>query len=337
MTITSNAFDLLLGFAEHTAADQRIKDEITRNRAVEFDAPITSADFAVAALSGDEFPNDPHFHNEQILSARLNAAARGELLKNAAKDLQRRKMEIIRDHSAAALAYVATELTALVEQVRSVNTMLGHIRTAEEVLDAGPEVHTAWRERAELISRYSEIRDAQRSLTIPGLGDGDNFKIATVGYVRNSLEQTDFWLSRRQDAASDRPANDRLEGVRNFNDWLGKGGVAPFKHSTSAIPQTDTHGNPTDQWDYLVWLATKAEPWVPTPAQVLAAFDAAHIAVAETDYKKFHAQEAARDRYFEVIGVTPLVGYTNSATDKPEVRRVKRPSFGEAAASSMGL
>lgn len=59
MSITSNAFDRLPGYAEHAAADQRIKDEIARNRASEFDAPINSADFADVALSGDEFPSDP--------------------------------------------------------------------------------------------------------------------------------------------------------------------------------------------------------------------------------------------------------------------------------------
>lgn len=249
-------------------------------------------------------------------------------------------MEIICDHSGEALAYLGTELTSLMEQVRSVSKTLGNIRSAEQVLDAGPEVHAAWRERGDLVSRYSEIRDAQRSLTTPGLGDGDAFKIAAVGHIRNSLELADYWLSKRQDAASDRPANDRLEGVRNFNDWLGKGGTAPFKHSTSATPQKDTNGNPIDRWDYLVWLATKAEPWVPTPAQVLEAFEAAHTAVAETDYKKFRTQEAARDRYFEVVGVAPLVAYTNAPKDdddKPEVRRVKRVSWGDSAAFAMGL
>ena len=337
MSIKSNAFDRLPGYAKATAAGERIHDELARNRASTFDEPISAADFTEAALAGDEFPSDPHFHNEQIHNERVNVAVRGKLLKNAAEEIQRRKVEIIRDYSGEALAYVATELVALMEQVRSVSRTLGNIRTAEQVLDAGPEAHAAWRKRTGLISRYSEIRDTQRSLTIPGLGDGETFKIAAVGHIRNSLELSDYWLSKRQDAASGRPANDRLEGVRNFNDWLGNGGVAPFKHSTSSIPRKDTTGNPADGWDYLVWLATKAEPWVPTPAKVLEAFDAAHTAVAETDYKKFRAQDAARDRYFEIIGVTPLVAYTNSAADEPEVRRVKRASFSEAAASSMGL
>jgi hypothetical protein len=123
--------------------------------------------------------------------------------------------------------------------------------------------------------------------------------------------------------------------VRNFNDWLGNGGVAPFKHSTSSIPQTDSHGNTADRWDYLVWLATTADPWVPTPAQVLSAYDAANLAVAETDYKKYPAQEAGRDKYFEVAGVRPIVPFTNSARDKPEVRRVTRTI--DSAARSMGL
>lgn len=337
MSITSNAFDRLPGYTEATSADKRIKDEITRNRACTSGVPISSADFTDAALFGGDFPSDPHFHNEVIRNESLNMLARGEMLKEAAKEIQRRKKEIIRDHSGHALAYLGTELTAVMEKVRSVNATLGNIRRAEQVLDADPEILTAWRERAGLISRYREIREVQRSLTIPGLGDGEAFKIAAVGHVRNSLELSDFWLAKREHSPSSRAANDQLEGVRNYNDWLGNGGAAPFKHSTSAIPQTDKNGNAADPWDYLVWLATTADPWVPTPGQVLYAYEAANLAVAETDYKKFAAQEAARDRYFEVIDMTPLVGYTNAATDKPEVRRVKRASFNDSGARAMGL
>lgn len=206
----------------------------------------------------------------------------------------------------------------LMREVRSVDKALGNVRTAEEMLSARQEVLTAWRSRAELVARYNEIRSVHQGLTAAGLGQDESFKILAVGHIRNSLEQSDFWLSKREHSTSHRAANDGLEGVRNFDAWLGAGGSARFKHSTFAIPEKDTNGNAVDSWDYLVWLATEAEPWVPTAAQVLFAHDAANLAVAATDYKRFRAQEAARGRYFEVIGLAPLVTYSDTPKDGDE-------------------
>lgn len=339
MTITAKAYAHIPGFSDLTEAVQRINGGIADNRKRTFDAPISSEDFADAALSGTAFPEKPHLHNERIRDERTDSSVRGDMLKNALKSIHQRKLKAIREHSEEALAYLAGELTTLMKQVRSVANTLGNVHTAEHVLSANdPEVLAAWGARGELSSRYEEIRSAQVGLTAPGLGDGEAFKIAAAGHVRNSLEFGDFWLSRREMSASPRAANDQLEGVSNFDAWLGSGGTSPFKHSTSAIPSKDSAGNTVSPWDYLVWLATKAEPWVPTVAKVTAAYDAANLTVSVTDYKKYRAQEQARDRYFKVIGMTPLVAYTNGSGDeKPETRKVKTPSFGESSARAMGF
>ncbi|GIU55661.1 hypothetical protein [Arthrobacter sp. NicSoilC12] len=84
-----------------------------------------------------------------------------------------------------------------------------------------------------------------------------------------------------------------------------------------------------------MWLATKAEPWVPSASEVIAAFDAANLAVAVTDHAKFRAQEAGRDRYFEVIGVRPQVQYANAPSGEKTERKVRRASWGEAGARAM--
>lgn len=338
MTITTKAYAHIPGFADLTEAEQRVNDALADNRKRKFDAPVSSEDFADAALSGTAFPEEPHRHNERIRNERLDATVRGDMLKNAFKSIGARRLEIIREHSDEALAYLAGELTTLMQEVRSVATTLGSVHTAEHVLDANdPKLLTAWRSRDELIARYSEIRSVQHGLTAAGLGQGESFQINAVGHVRNSLEQSDYWLSKRERSTSHRAANDQLSGVRNFDAWLGAGGTATFKHSNSAIPSTDTNGNPVNPWDYLVWLATTAEPWIPSAADLVAAFNSANLAVAETDYKKYPTQEAGRSRFFEVTGVRPLVPFTNSATDKPEIRRVKRPTSVNSAARSMGL
>lgn len=342
MTITAKAYAHIPGNDNLTEAGQRINDELSANRTRRFDAPISSEDFADAALSGTAFPEAPHLHNERIRNERMDATVRGDMLKNALKSIHSRKLEVIREHSDEALAYLAGELGNLMKQVRSVGTTLGKVHTADHVLTANdPKLLTAWRSRDELIARYNEIRSVQHGLTAAGLGQGESFKILAVGHIRNSLEQSDFWLSKREHSTSHRAANDQLEGVRNFDAWLGAGGSARFKHSTSAVPQKDTSGNAVDSWDYLVWLATEAEPWVPTAGQVLSAYDAANFAVAHTDYKRFRAQEAARGRYFEVIGLAPLVAYSNTpkkeGDEKDEVRRVKRSTPQGSAARAMGL
>lgn len=338
MSITSSTYAHIPGYAEHTKAEKRISEEIIRNRKTTSDTPTSSEDFADAALSGSDFPEEPHFDNERIRSERLNGALRGDMLKDAAKTIQRRKQDLLREHADDGLDYLRGELAALMEEVRETHKILANVRTAEHVLAADdPAVLAAWRGTGKLVSLYAEIRGLQHTLTAPGLGNGQSFKISAVGHIKNSLELSDYWLSKRERSTSHRAANDQLEGVRNFDAWLGAGGHAPFKHSTSAIPQEDWSGAKANAWDYLVWLATKAEAWVPTTAQVVAAYDAANLAVAQTDYMKYAAQEAGRDDFFEVTGAQPLVPYTNSATGKSEVRRMRRPTWGEAGARTMGL
>ncbi|MDP9693024.1 UNVERIFIED_ORG: hypothetical protein J2X79_000561 [Arthrobacter globiformis] len=334
MTISTKAHAHIPGFNDHTQAEKRINDEIARNRAIKFEPTISANDFVDAALAGADFPEEPHFHNEKIRAARLNAGARAQMLKDALKSVQERKRDLIRDNSASALGYLRGELAALMDEVRSTHGTLGNVRTAEAVLAANdPDIASAWRASGELVSRYVEMRSLQHAFTAPGLGDGQKFQIAAVGHIRNSLELSDYWLSKRAKSSSHRAANDPLSGVRNFDEWLVSGGTAPFKHSIAAIPSTDSNGNPVNAWEYLVWLATEAEPWVPSVADLVAAFDAANLAVAATDYASFRTQEAGRDKYFEVVGVPPLVEYSNGPSDEKTERKARRAS----GARAMGL
>jgi hypothetical protein len=338
MTITAKAYAHIPGFDDHTKAEQRINEEVARNRAIKPEAPISTTDFVEAALAGENFPKEPHFHNEEVRSERLNAGVRAQMLKDALKAVQERKRDLIRDHSDSALGFLRAELATLMDDVRANDAILGNVRTAEQVLAADdPRMLSAWRTTGELVARYVEIRGLQHAFTAPSLGDGENFKIAAVGHIRNSLELSDYWLSKRKMSSSPRAVKDSLSGVRNFEAWLVAGGTAPFKHSTSAIPSSDSSGNPANAWDYLVWLATKAEPWVPTASEVVAAFHAANRAVAVTDHAKFRTQEAGRDRYFEVIGVRPQVEYANAPSGEATDRKVRHASWGESGARAMGF
>lgn len=338
MSLTTKTLARIPGHDKLTTTEKRLNEEIAKNRAATFDSPITAEDFVAAAKTGADFPEEPHFHNEAIRNERLNTAIRGEMLKDAAKTLQGEKQDLIRKHADDGLDYLRGQLCALMREVLEVDNVLGNIRNAEQVLTADdPAVLSAWRRTGSIIALYAEIRGMQHTLTAPTLGDGQSFKITAVGHIRNSLEQSDYWLTKRRRSVSSRAANDQDEAVRNFDKWLEQGGTAPFKHSTSAIPSTDTNGNPANAWDYLVWLATKATPWVPTSADVIKAWDAANLAVAVTDYKKYRSQEAGRGAYFKVIDRKPLAPYTNGPKRDGEekARRVKPPSFGESMAREL--
>lgn len=335
MTITTKALKLVDGWTKLTQAEQVVKDELARTSQRTNPALISSTDFADAAVAGADFPENPHQYNEGILHLRKCDAVRTEMLKTSLKTLQGRRQTLLAEGADAALAYLSTELDALMGEVRDACKVLVNITTPEQVLNAdNPAITSAWKNRQELIARYTEIREAHSTLTKPGMVRGEEFKIAAVGHIRNSLEQSSYWLTRRADSVSSRSANDTLAGVRNFDTWLGNGGTAPFKHSTSAIPSTDSNGNPVGPWEYLVWLATKAEPWVPSASQMNEAFNAAQRAVATTGYAKYRAQEAARDDYFGVIDRNPLVPYTQApSSEKPEKRRYpKKTTWGDAYA-----
>lgn len=178
----------------------------------------------------------------------------------------------------------------------------------------------AWQKAAALIGRYGEIRDAQRTLTLPALGRDDAHKIIkAVGLIRNSLEQSEYWLEARRRATSHR-AKDVHQGVQSYETWLRAGGSAPSVGAESS-------------WGYLVWLASKADPWVPTAHDVVTAYQAAKTAIAPVEVHSLVAQEDARDLYFQIIHAEPLIPYTRSARSPKTDPR----SNNDSATRTMGL
>lgn len=335
MSITTNAVALVPGYDKHSKAEDRIRAEIIDNRNTQYDSPISDKDLLECALSGDEFPKDIHGHNEAILRQKVNTGVRNRMLNETLKQLHARKQKLIIHNSAEALAYVRHELTTLMDEVRSTHRVLGNVRTAEQVLaDGRPKIIAAWQKTASLIARYSEILGAQRVITLPALGKDDAYKIKEVGLIRDSLEQSDHWLTARRRAASHRAAEDAHDGVRNYDSWLRAGGSAPSVGSEGS-------------WSYLIWLATKAEPWVPTADELATAHQAAKTAVTPVEVRSLATQEHARDRYFEIIDSKPLIPYTRSPrsaetepiTKSNTPRRIDRssPSFAESALRAMGL
>lgn len=333
MTITASALALIPGYVQHSEAQERIRAEVTANRMIKYASPLSVEDLVECALSGDAFPRDIQGHNEAIRLKKLNTVVRNRMLNEALKQLQSRKQKLIVENAGEAFTYVRGELAKLTREVRSTNRVLGNnIRTADQAVAANnPRILDAWQKAAALMARYGEIRDAQRALTLPALGRDDAHKmINAVGLIRNSLEQSNYWLEVRQRVTSHR-AEDVHKGVQSYDAWLRAGGVAPPK--------------PEGSWNYLVWLASKAEPWVPTAHEVATAYQAAKTAVSPVEVRSLATQEDARDLYFEIIETKPLIPYTRSPrssktepfTKSNSPRRIDRSSIIEAAARAMGL
>lgn len=335
MTITASAVALVPGYNKHSKAEDRIRAEIDANRRTRYDSPITEEDLIECALTDDEIPKDIWEYNEAIRQKKINTDVRNRMLNGSLRQLQARKEQLIINNSGEAFAYVRAELVRLMDDVRSTHAVLGSVRTAEEVLsDAKPEILAAWQEASALTARYRDIRSAQRILALPALGRDDANKITAVGLIRNSLEQSEYWLLARRRAASHRTSREANEGVQNYRAWLRSGGETPF---------VGTEGS----WGYLVWLATQAEPWVPTSNEIADAYTAAKTAVTPAEVGSLATQEDARDRYFEIVGSNPLIPYTrsprNAKTERftksntpPRINQVS-PSFAESALRAMGL
>lgn len=331
MTITANALARIPGYAEQGAAIERLKDELKRINAQPLQQRINVDYYVDAALNGEEFPKDVAKYNRIIHERNEHRSLSAYMIKEAIRTLNDNKKNLLLDHADKGLAYLDDELTKLMEQIRELHKVLGSIRTAEQVLSANDEkVTQAWKQRIPLTANYEEIRNAQKALSSPGL-DEQRFVVAAVGHIRNSLELSAYWLTKRTNNTDIYAARDQLPGVRNFDEWLGAGSPAKYPQTTSTFPDAD-------HWGYLVWLATEATPWVPQIDQLTAAFAAANTAVGRVDYRSFKTQEQARDEYFRIVGEKPVLPYTSSAaTEETSERKVNRSGFGKSAARAMGV
>lgn len=320
--LQAQAFALIPDFAKFTNAIDRVTEETRKNS-----APVPSVglpDFANLALVGGEFPADvltPELDRQQLAQ---NQIARGKMFKEAKAQLERLRVESVQDHSERVFKFLGSKLASLVEEVVETAEVLGTLRDGQRILDHGTDEQIKlWRNAKELVTRYKEIRDVQLSVYRQCVESADVNKFYSIGFLRNSLDYSDYWVKQRSEAYMTRASNDQDQGVVNYNDWLTTAGdvSVPYKREILSV-------GPSEHVAFLLDLCLNHELWVPTVDQVLGAWETANSTAQPVSYDRLKGMEDSRDQYYELTGSTPAVEFTS--TGSAGYRKIKKHSLAES-------
>lgn len=326
MSISANTYARIPNYDELTEALGRIAAEKKRLNAWRRPSPITSSDFVDAALTGDGFPNLGD-HNLSIQNEALAVRDSVAMLSSAAKTIESERAQAVQDNAHLGFDYLRSELKAVLTKVKAVDEKLGHVRTADEVVALNdPDTSEAWNSLQGLISDYSVIRQTQVQLYQNVVSTSQAKHVFAVGFFADSMNSSDMWLNRRFDAANASPVPHHQDrATQAYIDWLRADVRAvSYPASNGAFPDG------VDRRQYLLWVATKAKPWMPNAQQVLDAYAAATSATSPVDARSLAGSEEARDRFYEVTGTTPRSSY-NRSNAQTQTGRGKMPRAYRAA------
>lgn len=297
-TITSTALSLIAGHDDLTTAIENVTSEQSAsNRPVQ---SVALPDFTELALAGEPFPEDVTSAEEERLRALRNQSAKGALLKTAKKELERRRTEAVRQGSDKALAYLDDELESLVSDVVDIADELGSLGNVQHILEKGTSAQIkAYREVKTLVDRYAGIRDAQIAITRQCVEPTQVRFIYEVGFLRNSLDDSEFWQGQRKSAYTTRASQDSYEHVVRYNDWLTPYLPAQYPYKRAVMPVT-----PDQYIAYLLDLCTNHELWVPSVSELLSAWEAANSAAQPVSYDRLKGMEESRQQYYAITKST---------------------------------
>lgn len=345
----SNYYRLIPGYDDETALIAQIESETRRlwgqpNTVVRY----TANDLVDDLRAGRQVPDDIAEANERANADGRNRAAALQMLKDAKTLAKTRQIQLVIDGHQPAFDKLSADMDGLMAAVRKTAQALGGATTFEGAYDAG--VPDAWKASREQIQQYRDLRSAQTELTHAVLGSEHTWKIYEVGFVRNSLEQHDGWLAKRQSAAAACFNGRSNPGfVKSYAQWLRDGGRNRWHASKSVFPEKMADPmtgavTKADPWAHLIWLATEAEAWVPYPGTALKAYELAADAVAEPTVSGVARRRESRAAYFELIGRKPRLPFEkhdpNAPTDRlPSKERYtiggKSLSFAENASAHL--
>lgn len=328
---------LIEGYSQKAEARSRLAAE---KRAAQSQrdtlSPITASDFMDAAETGGEFPQDVAVHNDRVDAERRDRAERIRMLGDAEKLIEVQLTQLVVDGHHPAFDKLSADMDALMADVRQTAQTLGNVTTFENAYDAG--VPEAWKRGEALASQYRDLRSAQKGLTRAVLGSEQAWKVYEVGFVRNSLEQHDGWLRKRQSAASACFKKAQRGYVESYAQWLADGARNRWQAHKSAFPEKMTDPQTgvvttADPWAYLVWLATEAEAWVPYPATVVKAYELAADAIAEPTVSGVARRRESRAAYFDLIGRTPRLPFEEHEQNALAASAVRKQGYRMAGTS----
>jgi hypothetical protein len=179
-----------------------------------------------------------------------------------------------------ALRYLDEELTNLISEVRFVDESLYRIASLEDAVKHGKQ--DTWLRLVDMTERYEQIRAAQRAVTtqhhlleIPGVPIPIDAYFACA-YLADALDREDYWVTQRT-AAAMQSSNSSDPSERDYLEWL-----RPAPDAAGGFTKNDKDDRiwPDQSHEmYLRWIATNAQPWVPTVDQLTSAFIAADGAI----------------------------------------------------------
>ncbi len=328
----TEAYSRIHNYDQLTEAIARLTAEKKRYEGWRAPAKINANDFVQAALDGTPFP-DLSDHNAAIEREAESVAKAKEMCRAAVKTLESQRKEAVRDNADLGFDYLREQLQENLAKVREAADALGNVRTIEDVVEVDtPATTAAWKSLGSLVADYDAIRQTQVRL-YKDVVDMPHWKhVYAVGFFADSIDSMEMWQKRRFDAAN----HSRLQQhhhveVRDYIEWLSSAGrTAAYPSAEAAFPAG------VDKRQYLIWVATKANPWLPNAAQVMEVYDAANSALSPVDASGLTAQERGRDRFYELTGTTPRTEYTSSSGNvKP--RKIKKDDLGTSYMKSIVL
>ncbi len=227
---------------------------------------VTAAADVVALLAaGDPLP--PTLPEDTWKAANAPEITRhlGHVFDQALQQIAAHRDRIIHEGADAIVSHLDRAVRECVDEARTLK--LKGDTTAEEAIDAG--VGAAWGRMRALRATYGEIRDAQATVT-------------RVVYRPNGIDLRGFGFLRN--FAEFVPDFDAQRGGR-FMDTAFAAGTRPTRYPWLPAVPSMTHEDPIDDDDLrFAWLVRTPEavPWVPTPAQLEDARQAALDALAAT-------------------------------------------------------
>jgi hypothetical protein len=279
------------------------------------DVPLNIADAAAQAERDDR---------SRTLRAQVLSSIAGPIAGNRASTEQ-----YLVSGAQEATKHLASELAALVTEVKSLAPDLVGIRNAAEAIKAGPRAVAAWQSLDAHVTTYNDIRQTQWEILAANISTPTGDVIGRIALFAESLDVLPYWVNRRMDAAA-KSRTDTQE-QREYQTWL--------RSAKSAWPQSEHAWWPTaDQEHHLVHICTKLHPWIPTPAVFDKALSLATRATVSVLQDIPTQQEVARKAYYDLVSAKPNVdttphvaGMKQSATAAKMDKRLERLAANAAA------
>lgn len=257
-------------------------------------APIVSRLDELGAEVGDRFdhstlvrellegkPFDAAAYSETIRENHLEhllADAELKLLTDALVELRHRRDDWEpRELGDQELAYLNEQLAVLVDDVKRIAADHPDAIGLDDV-QRHPELGNGLSAQFTATDTYQHIRARQLSIaTRAGLtGSVQRFALAVSGRLRDAVNTEEYWLDLRRQAsdAADRWQRRSIPRLKMSEDRARLFSEVPDRRWPETTSPTLAWPDETVQpWEYLAWICTNAEPWVPALDELMEAHE----------------------------------------------------------------